>query len=328
MKVELDVDELHVNDTISGAGTLADPLKVDKPYLLAVNVSPTLIGDGTLNSPLAVANPGITEVVVDGSLTGNGTVQSPLTVANPGISGITVDVINGLSVPNVTKINVSQGTLTQVSPNEVTITTGGGGGGGSPGGNPGTIQFNDEGSFGGKDTFKFDEMKNLIISTENGNVDPAPSITIKVGETESTAGNLLLQGSDAFNFTGIPSDVEIRGGHAGLGFFVFNENNGGNVRISSGNTTGGTSGSIINTIGSSLAGAVGSFRISGDFTPNVAIADINTFPDFGGGLGVVFIQDNVVLPSSDPVGGGYLYVEAGALKWRGSGGTISTIAPA
>lgn len=34
------------------------------------------------------------------------------------------------------------------------------------------------------------------------------------------------------------------------------------------------------------------------------------------------------VPSTNPSGGGVLYSEGGALKWRGSGGTITTIAPA
>lgn len=41
----------------------------------------------------------------------------------------------------------------------------------------------------------------------------------------------------------------------------------------------------------------------------------------------VFIA-NVTAPAGTPTGGGYLYVEAGALKFKGSGGTVTTIAPA
>ena len=37
---------------------------------------------------------------------------------------------------------------------------------------------------------------------------------------------------------------------------------------------------------------------------------------------------NSTAPSSNPSGGGYLYVESGALKYRGSSGTVTTIAPA
>jgi len=48
----------------------------------------------------------------------------------------------------------------------------------------------------------------------------------------------------------------------------------------------------------------------------------------GGGAGVMGIANAAVVPSSNPAGGGVLYAQAGALKWRGSGGTVTTIAPA
>jgi hypothetical protein len=48
---------------------------------------------------------------------------------------------------------------------------------------------------------------------------------------------------------------------------------------------------------------------------------------FGGGSNVIFIG-NGTAPSSNPTAGGILYVESGALKYRGSSGTITTIANA
>lgn len=48
----------------------------------------------------------------------------------------------------------------------------------------------------------------------------------------------------------------------------------------------------------------------------------------GGGVGVISIANRLTAPSSNPSGGGILYAEAGALKWRGSGGTVTTIAGA
>jgi hypothetical protein len=41
----------------------------------------------------------------------------------------------------------------------------------------------------------------------------------------------------------------------------------------------------------------------------------------------IFIGDGTA-PSGDPTSGGYFFSDAGALKWRGSSGTITTIAPA
>ena len=49
---------------------------------------------------------------------------------------------------------------------------------------------------------------------------------------------------------------------------------------------------------------------------------------FGSGTMVMFIANATAVPSTNPTGGGVLYVEAGALKYRGSSGTVTTIANA
>jgi hypothetical protein len=48
----------------------------------------------------------------------------------------------------------------------------------------------------------------------------------------------------------------------------------------------------------------------------------------GGGTAVIGIANASAVPTSNPVGGGILYVEAGALKYRGSSGTITTLGAA
>lgn len=48
----------------------------------------------------------------------------------------------------------------------------------------------------------------------------------------------------------------------------------------------------------------------------------------GGGVGIVFIANATTVPTTDPTGGGILYCEGGALKYRGSSGTVTTLAPA
>jgi hypothetical protein len=45
----------------------------------------------------------------------------------------------------------------------------------------------------------------------------------------------------------------------------------------------------------------------------------------GGGAGVVFVANATTMPTTNPTGGGILYVEAGALKYRGSSGTVTTL---
>ena len=53
-----------------------------------------------------------------------------------------------------------------------------------------------------------------------------------------------------------------------------------------------------------------------------------TGSQFGAGQGVLAIGNAIVTPSVNPAGGGVLYIENGALKYRGSGGPVTTIAPA
>lgn len=55
---------------------------------------------------------------------------------------------------------------------------------------------------------------------------------------------------------------------------------------------------------------------------------IRTTSQFGGGRGVLAIANASVAPSINPAGGGVMYVEDGALKYRGSNGTVTVIAPA
>lgn len=49
---------------------------------------------------------------------------------------------------------------------------------------------------------------------------------------------------------------------------------------------------------------------------------------FGGGTGVICIANATVIPTTNPVAGGLLYVENGALKYRGSSGTVTIVASA
>jgi hypothetical protein len=53
-----------------------------------------------------------------------------------------------------------------------------------------------------------------------------------------------------------------------------------------------------------------------------------TKSQFGAGRGVIGIANAAVAPSANPAGGGILYVEDGALKYRGPNGTVTVIASA
>jgi len=61
------------------------------------------------------------------------------------------------------------------------------------------------------------------------------------------------------------------------------------------------------------------------FGDNLAVGATGSF---GGATGGAVFLANATAPSSNPTGGGILYVESGALKYRGTSGTITTIAAA
>lgn len=62
--------------------------------------------------------------------------------------------------------------------------------------------------------------------------------------------------------------------------------------------------------------------------PNLGLLTGSGSGSYGGGVGVTFIANDSTDPSSNPTGGGILYVSGGALKYRGSSGTVTTIASA
>jgi hypothetical protein len=98
-------------------------------------------------------------------------------------------------------------------------------------------------------------------------------------------------------------------------------------------TIGGTNRWEIDSTGLLYPSASLSFSIgTNSLRPlNVVSQNIIVGPNsasLGGASGVQFIGNATTVPTSNPTGGGILYVEAGALKYRGSSGTVTTIAPA
>lgn len=77
-----------------------------------------------------------------------------------------------------------------------------------------------------------------------------------------------------------------------------------------------------------LADSAAAKDVNGGDVVNVGDLGVGTDSEFGSGDGVVGIANAGTVPSSNPTGGGVLYVEGGALKYRGSSGTVTAIAPA
>jgi len=83
--------------------------------------------------------------------------------------------------------------------------------------------------------------------------------------------------------------------------------------------TGNTNGNLVlQTNGTTTAVTI-------DTSQNVGIGSTISA---GGGAVVLFIANATTAPTTNPSGGGILYVQAGALKYRGSSGTVTTLANA
>ena len=83
------------------------------------------------------------------------------------------------------------------------------------------------------------------------------------------------------------------------------------TKYSNGSTWNTTASRYLSSSGGSVSGNVG----------------INT-SDFGSGVMCLGISNVTTSPSTTPIGGGVLYVESGALKYKGSSGTVTTLASA
>jgi hypothetical protein len=91
--------------------------------------------------------------------------------------------------------------------------------------------------------------------------------------------------------------------------------------------TGGASFSGLSVTGGNIGnGTTTNMVLSTGGNRSVTLASGS--PSLGGGGNVVFIGNASTVPTSNPTGGGILYVESGALKFRGSSGTVTTIANA
>ncbi len=82
--------------------------------------------------------------------------------------------------------------------------------------------------------------------------------------------------------------------------------------------------------GSAIFGAAGATINAGPTFLSLSGTNIAVLgaPGFGSGTGVIAIANRSAAPSTNPTGGGILYAEGGAGKWRGSSGTVTTFAPA
>jgi hypothetical protein len=132
------------------------------------------------------------------------------------------------------------------------------------------------------------------------------------GITGSNGQTILGNSSGAWAIAASGTNQNITLTPSGTGATVFSA---GNVQI-----TGSGSGLLTDKILSYTGGTVqlgGATATFGFFGMSIGAS----------GLGVIGIA-NGTAPTTSPAGGGQLYVESGALKYRGSSGTVTTVGAA
>lgn len=157
----------------------------------------------------------------------------------------------------------------------------------------------------------------LVRYTDSGVVIDTPLFvkrsTGQVGISNTNPGVALDVGS-----TGTNSVRVQRAATTNLASIVLNTN--GTDRWSIQMRNDSTDDIHIRNSTNGLTAFLGEFRAT---MPNISL--LSSTKSYGGGIGVIFVSNANTVPTTNPTGGGILYVEAGALKYRGSSGTITTL---
>jgi hypothetical protein len=199
---------------------------------------------------------------------------------------------------------------------------------------PGTLVLRDN-------TGGFDTAGNVTI----GSI-PSPEAILHVGSTSDTTTSTQRIIVESRGFAGI----ELRGDRSNVsgepgGAYVLLSQDGqivqGTLSIiqtangdgKGGSITGTTTNSIVLGNRVTTGNAAANLQFSTQDVVRLTITGNGNFgfltsTQFGGGVGVIGISNATTVPPTNPTGGGVLYVEAGALKYRGSSGTVTTIANA
>lgn len=180
--------------------------------------------------------------------------------------------------------------------------------GGTPAGSSGQVQYNNAGAFGGMTAVVYAGSGTLLTVTSQA----ASDVPFCVKGAASQSGNLIEARSSAnallFNVSSSGAIVSAN-----------------NISIASQITFNDTvirrTSSGVLEINNGTAGTLRDLALR-NFALNSASFSA------GGGVGIAFIANATTAPTTNPTGGGVLYAEAGALKYRGSSGTVTTLGPA
>lgn len=182
-----------------------------------------------------------------------------------------------------------------------------------------------------------------------GGTTAASNVAIGNGamQNATTAGSSVAIGTTAAQAIGSATSVTAIGfaalvsstgaGNTAVGANAGGSNVAGIYNTFVGTNAGQTDGVTPTSAGLLFATAIG---VSAQVTANNVMAlgasiasqrvsvCIGNRGDTGGGLGLISLTNATTVPTSNPTGGGLIYTEGGALKYRGSSGTVTTLAAA
>lgn len=241
------------------------------------------------------------------------------------------------------------------------ITAAANGSSSSPGGSSGQVQFNDAGAFGGAAAVVYASTGTHVAITSQS----AAYVPLCLRGAASQSGDLIKwQSSAAADLLAVNASGQIvsqypsgsalvlRYANTAVGGIYFDGSNYG-VGLSGGTSvdswqssssfrmrqnnllgwTGSTSTAIAGLDTGLSRNATGVIEVNsgtaGTFRDLIVRnLGLNGAISAGGGVGIAFIANATTVPTTNPTGGGVLYCEAGALKYRGSSGTVTTLGAA
>jgi hypothetical protein len=156
----------------------------------------------------------------------------------------------------------------------------------------------------------------MTLNATGLGIGMSPSAILSVLKSSATqATGIILRNADGTNGSSISLDFETSAGTSGVEGTLAG-------RISGRRVGSGTTGALDFFVNN--AGTLGTAKMTIDSSGNVGVG-VSTF---GTSAAKVLGLADATAPSTSPAGMGQLYVEAGALKYRGSSGTVTTIANA
>ena len=328
------------------------------PWTLASGVIyPTTITDDVAVGATTMS--GAERFRVNGDVSFNGDVLFEasgdiITPQGTGVTGFSIDILPGKGQDTAFSAARAGGFLTGIAGAGGDVVSGGGDGGdagdttirgGNGGKGRGGASFT--GGDGGALTLEGGVGGGNTAAGDDVNGGPGGDVTIAAGQGGPTSdgnggdgGSVSISGGNGVNTTGTGNagqagTVSVKGGQGNIAAGTGADSPGGAVTIEGGDApiTTTTDGGDVTVNGGDAQGSGndGDVNVGTSHTTQVLLGAptaLGAVPSSWNGLTEGLFFSNTTAPTGNPVAGAYMYGEAGAVKARGSSGTITTVAAA